>query len=1351
MPKDLPSDDSLVPISEAAEILGVSIATVRRWDKKGILHAQRPNGRYRYFSRQELERLKLDQPLTISEASQRIGISVSTLRRLEKRGIIKPERNAQGERLYTHTCLEDYLNSEHFLRQKKIQAEILAPLELREKSSSPAKTKEAEDSIEILGTVLAQNQEILLQNSKSIDRLLVLRSLLYASGGLLVTTFVLVVSFLTVLFLLFPEDAGRFFGYNLPSYLQQQATSAPPARVLGVQDGTKVSLPLSAARRVLKPFTRFSLPLVKLLNKEAYNLAVTVQPIKDINEVLTLDTQGKLAPLAGLRLFSSGHLEIPDSGLIPNLNADYLQGRQPGTGPGDLVFLNEEGNLAIPGVTLEAGPVSATTLPDGSITREKLADDVLLELNPAPVSIVSLDIKDGGVAAVDLADGAVTINKLGSDAVNSAKISDGSIEAGDIAADAIISSLIKDGDITAADLADSIITSSKISDGTVSAADIATGAITSALLTDDTVAALDLAATLTFADGDFLNLAAIAHDDTGLQGLRLPNAASDTPSSPVSGEGYIAWDAAGDQIIMYDGTNWAPLSGGSGSGDITAVGNCTSGACFNGSSGTTLTFNDAEGDGALAIADLTAARSYTLPDASGTLLLSGHTLTGDVTATLGTGGTTALTIASNAVALGTDTTENYVASIADVGNSTITVTGSGSETAAVTLNVVDVNCTDCLGATEIADIYLLNTGDTSTGALTIDGSADAIQLTVQGNVTQTSNLLTLEQSDGTDVFTVTNAGNALVAGTFAVNGNTTIGNANTDTLTINAGTSGTGITLADSSFATCTALETVSGVLTCGTDGGSTENLDTAYNAGGTITVDAYDVLFDLNDATNDYGLVIDNNTAGAIAIGLEFTSGGGGALTTAIDASATAIGTALAIGANDITTSGATLSAAELNVLDSGIALSELTDSGTLTATTVDINGGAIDGTTIGATSASTGAFTTLSSTGNTTIGNASSDTLTINAGSSGTGVAFGDASFATCTALETVGGVLTCGTDDTAAGGSGTLQEAYDAGGIITTADNKDIDFVLANTTTDSNLDIVIATDSTSTVKITRAAGAGTANPSQLLLLDDLDADLTIADGLKITTAGVLTDAIDLSDAEIVNALNIGANNLITAATTLASTELDLLDSGITLSELTDSGTLTATTVDINGGNIDGTVIGATTRAAGSFITLDANGNTTLGDASGDTLTINAGSSGTGISFSDASFATCTALETVSGVLTCGSDDTSAGGSGTLQEAYDAGGIITTSDNKDIDFVLANTTTDSNLDIVVATDSTSTVKITRAAGTGTANPSQLLLLDDADADLTIADGLKITTAGVLTDALDLSDAEIVNALNIG
>ena len=65
-----------------------------------------------------------------------------------------------------------------------------------------------------------------------------------------------------------------------------------------------------------------------------------------------------------------------------------------------------------------------------------------------------------------------------------------------------------------------------------------------------------------------------------------------------------------------------------GIGDITAVGNCTSGDCFTqtGTSGTSLWFYDPQGRGQLTIADLTQARTYTLPDLSGTITLSSGAL-----------------------------------------------------------------------------------------------------------------------------------------------------------------------------------------------------------------------------------------------------------------------------------------------------------------------------------------------------------------------------------------------------------------------------------------------------------------------------------------------------------------------------------------------------------------------------------------------------------------------------------------------------------------------------------------------------------------------------------------------------
>ncbi len=54
---------------------------------------------------------------------------------------------------------------------------------------------------------------------------------------------------------------------------------------------------------------------------------------------------------------------------------------------------------------------------------------------------------------------------------------------------------------------------------------------------------------------------------------------------------------------------------------------------------------------------------------------------------------------------------------------------------------------------------------TTTTAKIVDGSADAIQLTVQGNATQTSNILVVEKSDGTDLLAVSNTAGTAIKGT----------------------------------------------------------------------------------------------------------------------------------------------------------------------------------------------------------------------------------------------------------------------------------------------------------------------------------------------------------------------------------------------------------------------------------------------------------------------------------------------------------------------------------------------------------------------------------------------------------
>jgi hypothetical protein len=69
----------------------------------------------------------------------------------------------------------------------------------------------------------------------------------------------------------------------------------------------------------------------------------------------------------------------------------------------------------------------------------------------------------------------------------------------------------------------------------------------------------------------------------------------------------------------------------------------------------------------------------------------------------------------------------------------------------------------------------------------------------------------------------------------------------------------------------------------------------------------------------------------------------------------------------------------------------------------------------------------------------------------------------------------------------------------------------------------------------------------------------------------------------------------------TPLAYTEVDANFTNLNTDKVAASGG------SMSGGAIDDTTIGATTRSSGKFTTLDANGNVILGDASGDTVTVN------------------------------------------------------------------------------------------------------------------------------------------------
>src|SRR4029077_13400353 len=108
--------------------------------------------------------------------------------------------------------------------------------------------------------------------------------------------------------------------------------------------------------------------------------------------------------------------------------------------------------------------------------------------------------------------------------------------------------------------------------------------------------------------------------------------------------------------------------------------------------------------------------------------------------------------------------------------------------------------------------------------------------------------------------------------------------------------------------------------------------------------------------------------------------------------------------------------------------------------------------------------------------------------------------------------------------------LQNAYNGGNTITTTDNRDIAFTLADTTTDSNFSITTANGSTGSTILSLADGASSTVPTQLLKIDNKATSNTLPAGIVISSSGggPITNGIDLSDAAIVNALLLGTNDV-------------------------------------------------------------------------------------------------------------------------------------------------------------------------------------------------------------------------------
>ncbi|MBI2096678.1 MAG: hypothetical protein HYT40_00765, partial [Candidatus Sungbacteria bacterium] len=249
------------------------------------------------------------------------------------------------------------------------------------------------------------------------------------------------------------------------------------------------------------------------------------------------------------------------------------------------------------------------------------------------------------------------------------------------------------------------------------------------------------------------------------------------------------------------------------------------------------------------------------------------------------------------------------------------------------------------------------------------------------------------------------------------------------------------------SFAATEALDIASDLATAGTlNVASITGTPSATN--GTIRGLAVINASSVNANGIDTGILVDNaDDSVAIGTGISITSSGGGAITTAIDLSATAIGTGISLGANDITGTTAVIDFTNFDVSTAGnitVAAAEGLDTnaagalelGKLNATSIDFcNSTACDTVNI-ANLATTDADTInigdnldslVIDTANFDVTSAGAVTLTGNlalSGDASEGVSGGglvDCDLSTQTLQwDSTTNKFSCGTDDTGGGGS-------------------------------------------------------------------------------------------------------------------------------------------------------------------------------------------------------------------------------------------------------------------------------------------------------------------------------------------
>ncbi len=340
-----------VTIGDASSILGVSIDTLRRWEKSGKVHSKRLDGKNRFFPVDELEAYKSKLPLSTTEVAKLLKVSPSTVRRLENQGLIVPDRNHHGKRLYERKAIDEYLAATNKLPDVEtpfqpilpepdvIALDRVAPIPSISDTPHHINRHQSDKSPGIkLHDLRVKAEQI--NPFKRLHFNTVQKFVVVGTAG-----FMSLVAVFALLFLFFPSTTGRMFGYIRDDKTGKQYVS-PQAQGLLV--------------RALRPITDTALTAVGVVSPSTRD-AVRPTPISDVNDVFGPDKEGNIVTKYTFSPENTSYLKIPDQGLVGNLNSEFVQGYKPGDKDGDLAVLPLDGNL------IKLNTVTSREITDGTI------------------------------------------------------------------------------------------------------------------------------------------------------------------------------------------------------------------------------------------------------------------------------------------------------------------------------------------------------------------------------------------------------------------------------------------------------------------------------------------------------------------------------------------------------------------------------------------------------------------------------------------------------------------------------------------------------------------------------------------------------------------------------------------------------------------------------------------------------------------------------------------------------------------------------------------------------------------------------------------------------------------------